>query len=219
MWDQAIPKLLAYLESTSNSFFTVNKIDGQFSFADNSQQTQKWNSTVWEDLILRLLSETIKIANDDEWTLQLGEHLAQQFPLYNQDPELKRVAMKQLGLVLQKSTHKEFLRTKLEVLLQSCNPSNADERQGCAQAFGYCAASHLDMALEKLQHALNPNSAAALAAAGGSPAKDSAKKSGGFLGGLFSSSSSSDSNNASGANDNTAVILAFGYVAAYAPPT
>jgi hypothetical protein len=44
---------------------------------------------VWEDLILRLLGETIKVANDDEWTSGLGEALEKQFELYTNDPEMK----------------------------------------------------------------------------------------------------------------------------------
>lgn len=111
MWDNAIPKLISYLET-------------------NSSNPETWKSSVWEDLILRLLAETIKIANDDEWTIQLGEYLSQQIPLYNSDPELKRVALKLLGLILQKLNHKEFIKSKLEIMLQLTDPNNEAERIG-----------------------------------------------------------------------------------------
>ena len=62
----AVPKLVTFLEDSS-----------------------KWTASVWEDLILRLLGETIKVANDDEWTSGLGEALEKQFELYSNDPEMK----------------------------------------------------------------------------------------------------------------------------------
>ena len=48
-----------------------------------------WNSSIWEDLILRLLSETIKIVNDDEWVNILGDQYTQQLSIYNTDPDMK----------------------------------------------------------------------------------------------------------------------------------
>jgi hypothetical protein len=51
--------------------------------------TDDWNPTLWEDLILRLTSETIKIANDDEWTVALGENYAKQLELYKNDADMK----------------------------------------------------------------------------------------------------------------------------------
>jgi hypothetical protein len=65
--------------NSSLSFFS--------SFAGNAGEG--WNQTVWEDLVLRLLSETLKMANDDEWTVALGNQYAQQLELYNNDPEMK----------------------------------------------------------------------------------------------------------------------------------
>ena len=37
-------------------------------------------------------------------------------------------------------------------MLNAVDNNNALERQGCAQGFGYCAAAHLDMTLEKVQN-------------------------------------------------------------------
>lgn len=52
---------------------------------------------------------------------------------------------------MQKSGHKEFIRTKLEVMFASVDHTNALESEGCAVGFGFCAATHLDIVLEKLQ--------------------------------------------------------------------
>ncbi len=38
--------------------------------------------------MLRLLAETVKIANDDEWTKALGDQLSQQLELYKYDSNL-----------------------------------------------------------------------------------------------------------------------------------
>lgn len=53
-----------------------------------------------------------------------------------------------------------------------------NERQGCAQAFGYCAASHLDIVLQKVNAFLS-----------GPEKKES---SGGFFSGLLGSSKSTE---------------------------
>lgn len=180
MWDNAIPKLITYLETNSTS----------------------WNQSVWEELILRLLSETVKIANDDEWTNVLGDQLTKQFDLYNDDSDMKRIAFKHLGLVLQKTTHKESIRNKLETMLLVVNSNNEAERLGCAQGFGYCGATHLDMTLEKVQNA---------GKGGNTPTAP--KKSGGGLLGLFSGSKNE------APDTTTTLILAYGYITAYASPT
>lgn len=179
MWDNAIPKLLSYLEANSNN----------------------WNQSVWEELILRLLSETIKIANDDEWTNILGDSIAKQFDLYNDDPEMKRIAFKHLGLVLQKSNHKESIKNKLEYMLFTVNNNNDAERLGCAQGFGYCATTHLDMTLEKVQ-----------SGGKGGSTNPQPKKSGGLLSFL-----SKDKTESVG-DITTTLILCYGYIAAYAQP-
>eukprot|EP01116_Phalansterium_solitarium_P016259 TRINITY_DN3745_c0_g1_i3.p1 TRINITY_DN3745_c0_g1~~TRINITY_DN3745_c0_g1_i3.p1 ORF type:complete len:1692 (-),score=828.04 TRINITY_DN3745_c0_g1_i3:272-5347(-) len=201
MWDAALPKLQAYLEARKD---------------DESQLDQ----SVWDELILRLLSETIKVANDDDWLVQLGEALYAQLLQYQQLPALRRVAFKQLGLVLQKATHKEFLRTKLTGMLSTVKHTDPAERTGCAQGLGYCGTTHLDMTLEALAAPPRPQAGA----------KSSGSGSGGLLGGLFggskdksssSSSSSSSSGSSSGSDKDgmaLTVMLAYGYVCTYAQP-
>lgn len=49
----------------------------------------KLDLSVWEELVIRLLSETIKIANDDEWNIALGDQMSQQIEFYKDEPELK----------------------------------------------------------------------------------------------------------------------------------
>ena len=55
----------------------------------DNHEHDKWNKDQWEELVLRLLSESIKITNDDEWNVALGTAMVDQIPFYNKDPELK----------------------------------------------------------------------------------------------------------------------------------
>jgi len=96
MWDSAMPKLCSYIENNANS--------------------ETWDGSTWEDLTLRLLSETIKIVDDEEWTQCLGEELSQQLEFYRTTPNLKKAALKQMGLILQKMNRKEFIKNKLDML-------------------------------------------------------------------------------------------------------
>jgi len=53
------------------------------------QGEDAWKPAQWEELVLRLLAETIKVAADDDWTLQLGECLTAQLDSYKGDSNLK----------------------------------------------------------------------------------------------------------------------------------
>lgn len=176
MWDTTLPRLVAYLE---------NNADGP-----------TWNAQKWEDLVLRLLSETIKVANDDQWTMNLGSAYADQLEYYTALPDLKRLCLKHLGMVLQKSSHKEFVRNSLERMVNLTDHASELERDGCAQGFGYASNTHLDIVLERLQQILKG---------------PSTEKKGGFF-------SSFGGGKKSGGSNRLTVILAFGYVAAYANP-
>jgi len=171
MWGKTIPKILAFLTGTylfpfyflfksllqfayyfSNFFFNL-PIIFSFNFMTDSvclANKDNWNQTTWEDLVLRLLSETVKVIADDAWVLKVGEALVEQFPLYRRDPELKKSAYKHLGIILQLVSHKEFIRNKLDAMFNDCNHGDEKERQGCSQAFGYASHNHLDIVLEKL---------------------------------------------------------------------
>lgn len=181
LWDHAVPKLIGYLEA-------------------KSQDLTNWNAGTWEDLILRLLAESIKAVQNDDWTLSLGAELSAQFGGYFGEHTLKKVAFKQMGLILQKLNHKEFIKAQLSEIFLHCDHRDETERQGCAQAFGYCAATHLDMTLEKVQELLK--------------AKPPKKE--GFFG-LFSSSSKEEVR-VPGATieEKKTALLSFGYVSAYA---
>ena len=173
MWDSALPKLALWLQKNEENF----------------------NSDVWEDLVLRLLSETIKIVNDNEWTVGLGRQYVEQISLYSDSHNLKKCILKHLGLVLQRTTHKQFIQESLSVIFSVTDHKNAQQKLGCAQSFGYCATSHLDSTLENLNERLNSKP----------------QKKGGFLSNLFNKDSSGS------LDEKNTMYLCYGYVAAYAP--
>eukprot|EP01105_Mastigella_eilhardi_P020591 TRINITY_DN4914_c0_g1_i1.p1 TRINITY_DN4914_c0_g1~~TRINITY_DN4914_c0_g1_i1.p1 ORF type:complete len:1654 (-),score=536.16 TRINITY_DN4914_c0_g1_i1:72-5033(-) len=131
MWDDKLPKLVKFLE-------------------EKAKQPDEFDFHYWEELILRLLGETVRIANDDEWSMAYAEALVAQIEIYKSEPQLRRVSLKHLGVVLQKLNHKEFIKSKLDLLFHATNHSLEIEREGCAIGFGYCSSNHLDICLEKL---------------------------------------------------------------------
>ncbi len=174
MWDSALPRLVEYVEDKS-----------------------KFALDTWEDLVMRLLSETIRLVNDPNWTKTLGVQYTEQLQVYDNDPELKRLCMKHLGLVLQKTEEKRFIRESLASLFDRTNYKDPLEREGCAQAYGYCSTTHLDITVDILTGRINE-----------APPEPEKK---GLFGGLFAAGPVVDQ-----ARRNT-VFLCFGYVAAYAP--
>eukprot|EP01103_Thecamoeba_quadrilineata_P020288 TRINITY_DN862_c0_g1_i1.p1 TRINITY_DN862_c0_g1~~TRINITY_DN862_c0_g1_i1.p1 ORF type:complete len:1309 (+),score=309.38 TRINITY_DN862_c0_g1_i1:1049-4975(+) len=139
MWDTALPKLVAFIEKT---------------------KSDSWDANKWEELTLKLLAETIKRCNDDEWTLELGEKMTEQLDFYKNDQEIKKSAMNLLGLVLQKSNKREFIKSKLDVMFLTLDHNAETSRVGCGQAFGFTAAAHLDLTLERIQEVMKAPAAA-----------------------------------------------------------
>lgn len=73
MWDNAMPKLAHYINENGDS--------------------DSWDASTWEDLTLRLLSETIKLVGDEEWTQLLGDKLCEQLEFYKGQPNMKNVLL------------------------------------------------------------------------------------------------------------------------------
>lgn len=78
------------------------------------------------------------MANDPVWTRGLGVQYVEQLSVYDGEPAHKRLCMKHLGLVLQKTEEKRFIREALATLFERTNFKDALEREGCAQVREAC---------------------------------------------------------------------------------
>ncbi|XP_072169220.1 maestro heat-like repeat-containing protein family member 1 [Diadema setosum] len=132
MWDTVIPKLIQYLD-------------------DNLDDPDKWSQKSWEDLLLKLLSKTLDDAQNEDWIGELGASFGEQVALYQNMPEEKNFIYKCLGIMMRKVTNKQFIQKHLDILFSTIKHSSQVEREGCAIGLGFCASSHLDLALTKLE--------------------------------------------------------------------
>lgn len=58
-------------------------------FSERSKTPAEFDSQAWEELVLRLLAETVRIANDDEWSMILADALAAHMEPLRNDPLLR----------------------------------------------------------------------------------------------------------------------------------
>ncbi|XP_063951706.1 maestro heat-like repeat-containing protein family member 1 [Lytechinus pictus] len=177
MWDAVIPKLIQYLE-------------------DNLDNPDKWSQKAWEDLLLKLLSKTLDDAQDEDWVAALGTCFGEHTALYQNMPEEKNFLYKCLGVVMRKVTNKQFIQKHLDIMFAVVRHNNQTEREGCAIGVGFCASSHLDLALTKLETVTKG---------------EMTRKSSGFFGFV------KDKGNDDTGKIKSTVMLCYGYLTLYAP--
>ncbi|XP_071959367.1 maestro heat-like repeat-containing protein family member 1 [Antedon mediterranea] len=177
LWDTIIPKLIQFLE-------------------DNLNNDEKWSQKAWEDLLLKLLSKTLDEVEDEEWVCNLGVEFGKQVSLYQDSPNEKNFLYKCLGVIMRKVTKKDFVKQHLNILFSTVKHTNQVEREGCAIGLGFCASSHLDEALSKLETVAK---------------QDMSRKSSGFLGLM------KDKTEADVERIKSTLMLCYGYLALYAP--
>ncbi|XP_056020899.1 maestro heat-like repeat-containing protein family member 1 isoform X2 [Ostrea edulis] len=130
LWDTVIPKLIQYL--------------------DDSNKEDSWSQKNWEDLALKLLSKSLDVIESEDWIADLGETFGSHVSLYNSYPDEKNFLYKCLGVIMRKSTKKDFVNKHLDLIFSTVKHTDQVEREGAAIAMGFCAASHLDPVLGKL---------------------------------------------------------------------
>ena len=64
---------------------------------------------------------------------------------------LQNFLYKCLGVVLRKIGTTDFIREHLNLIFSTVDHNNQVQREGCAVGVGFCAASHLDQCLMKLE--------------------------------------------------------------------
>eukprot|EP00058_Branchiostoma_floridae_P019456 XP_002604946.1 hypothetical protein BRAFLDRAFT_77203 [Branchiostoma floridae] len=179
LWDAVIPKLIQFLE-------------------DCDEDEEKWSQKTWEDLMLKMLSKSMEVVNDDDWMVEFGTEMGKQIPLYNNHPEEKNFLYKCLGVIMRSCSNKQFVQQHLDLLFSTVKHTSQVEREGCAIGVGYCASSHLDTVIAKLEDVAK---------------KDMVRKSTGFMG-LLKDKSEVDVERVK-----STVMLCHGYLTFYAPIT
>ncbi|XP_052816666.1 maestro heat-like repeat-containing protein family member 1 isoform X2 [Mya arenaria] len=179
LWDTVIPKLVQYLE--------------------DPEKTESWSQKSWEDLLLKMLSKSLDVIDHEEWIADLGEKLGAQIPMYARYPEEKNFLFKCVGIVMRKSTKKDFVTKMLDTVFSSVKHTDQTEREGCAVCLGFCATSHLDSVLSKLETVTKT---------------DMAQKKGGVFSFMKSEKSEVDIERIK-----ATLMLCYGYVALFSPPT
>ncbi|XP_078493526.1 maestro heat-like repeat-containing protein family member 1 isoform X2 [Ciona intestinalis] len=174
-------------------------IPKMIQFIDENEESEIWPQKAWEDVLLKFLSKSLDAIDDEHWTSLVGQSMTSQWPLYDREERLpyKNFSYKCLGIILRKSTNKEFVESYLATLFTTVQHCNQLEREGAGVCVGYCASSHLDLTLQKLLDftKLNIN-----------------KKDSSYLN-LFKS----DRSLTEVANMKGTVSLCFGYIALFAP--
>ncbi|XP_052003052.1 maestro heat-like repeat-containing protein family member 1 [Xyrauchen texanus] len=130
LWDKEIPKLLNYLEESTEESLDEKK---------------------WEESLLQLLTKTLAAIDDSQWTGQLAVEATRYLPTYNNSLDEKSFLYRCVGMILQQCYNKELVRKQLQEILISARHNDAIERTGVAMGIGLCASSHLDGTLEKLE--------------------------------------------------------------------
>lgn len=132
LWDTVLPPMAQRLESAL-------------------EQPDSLDRDSWREELLQLSHRCFLEVDKEEWTLSVGSSLQSQLPLYDGYPNDKCMLLQLLGVVMKKVTSKSFINQSLEKIFEHVNHSHPQEREGCALAVGCCGASHLDVALVKLE--------------------------------------------------------------------
>ncbi|XP_062900740.1 maestro heat-like repeat-containing protein family member 1 isoform X1 [Mobula hypostoma] len=132
VWNQQVPPLIQHLEENSE---------------ESLPQRQ------WEDKLLLLLSRSLEAVTlgDEAWCCQLSEEMSRHLHQYNSFPQEKGFLYKCAGVVLRQSADTDLVRRQLLDLLQSVRHVEVLEREGVAVCVGFCATTHLDDTLSKLE--------------------------------------------------------------------
>ncbi|XP_032872102.1 maestro heat-like repeat-containing protein family member 1 [Amblyraja radiata] len=129
LWDEELPQLTQYL-------------------SENQEDTLP--QKLWEDKLFFFLSRTLETVTDEKWTWQLSEEMTRHIHSYHAYPKEKAFLYKCVGIVLGQTNNKEVINNELQEMLLSVQHNEALEREGLATGIGFCAMSHLDETLAKL---------------------------------------------------------------------
>jgi hypothetical protein len=98
----------------------------------------------------RLASKTMTAKQSEAWVEEVTAACAQHLPAYQGNPGMLRSALLVVGIGISRCTKREFVHSTVEAIADAANHDNRDHVTGLSKAFGYVAALHPDLALERL---------------------------------------------------------------------
>ncbi|KAM4581297.1 maestro heat-like repeat-containing protein family member 1 isoform 1-T1 [Odontesthes bonariensis] len=129
LWEKEMPPLLSVLEESTAESLDKNQ---------------------WDEKLLKLLSKTLTMVDDDKWVCQLAAEATRYLSTYNNALEEKSFLYRCIGMTLQQCFNKEIVKKQLQEILLTARHNDAVEREGVAMGIGLCANSHLEGTLTKL---------------------------------------------------------------------
>ncbi|XP_062892506.1 maestro heat-like repeat-containing protein family member 1 [Mobula hypostoma] len=129
LWDEELPQLIQ-------------------SLAENQEDSLP--QKLWEDKLFFFLSRTLETITDEKWTWQLSEEMTHHLHGYHSFPREKAFLYKCVGIVLGQTSNRDVIGNGLQEMLLSVQHAELLEREGLATGIGFCAMSHLDDTLAKL---------------------------------------------------------------------
>ncbi|XP_059810875.1 maestro heat-like repeat-containing protein family member 1 [Hypanus sabinus] len=129
LWDEELPQLVQYLAES---------------------QEDSLPQKLWEDKLFFFLSRTLETITDEKWTWQLSEEMTHHLHGYHGFPREKAFLYKCVGIVLGQTNNRDVIDNELQEMLLSVQHAEPLEREGLATGIGFCAMSHLDETLAKL---------------------------------------------------------------------
>ncbi|XP_043538947.1 maestro heat-like repeat-containing protein family member 1 [Chiloscyllium plagiosum] len=137
LWAAELPTLLRYL-------------------AEHTEETVAQQQ--WEKNLLLLLFRTAETVGNAQWTGRLAEEMTNQINAWQGVPlayahvsREKQFLYKCLGIMLQHTQSAETIHQQLQEMLLSAQHGEALEREGLAIGVGFCAMTHFDATLARLE--------------------------------------------------------------------
>ncbi|XP_068952637.1 maestro heat-like repeat-containing protein family member 2B [Petaurus breviceps papuanus] len=126
LWKELIPQLLLPLEGNC------------------------YKVTLWEEMLLEILRESLWKINDKSWSIQLTHEFIQQMGAYCNTSLEKKFLWKALGTTLSCCQDVNFVTAQLKDTLVNASQLG-DQREGTVSILGYCAKNHMDIVLKVLK--------------------------------------------------------------------
>ncbi|XP_058035029.1 maestro heat-like repeat-containing protein family member 1 isoform X2 [Ahaetulla prasina] len=130
LWSTRVPALLQHLEANTGASLSLKD---------------------WQDQLLEFLQKTLDAISDVPWTGQLVLEMCRQLSGYNGLSLEKNFLYKAIGVSLAACANKDLVQKQLQELLETARYQEEAEREGLAACLGFCAVTHLDEVLAKLE--------------------------------------------------------------------